>query len=353
MKLRLLILLSSLSFLAQAQRMPGDSILAHERSIDRPITLHAGQFRITGAYDASLHLRRFDERGETVSLRDAGTASIRNHYTLDLKYGITEVIQVSAAIGATGHTIKGRAHETIANEGDAAVSHRVERKYSGIGDLFVGADLRMPLKTRKYDIAFSFGAYLPTGASEPPRPEHAFSVSEQGGSALHQYVYRYHNPPGRGVTVVSFGARAKYRTPRWAFSSGVDYKHGLKDGASSEWKHQLTPDGTFTYRKVPLTYRLPDSFDYFLEVEFQPSPSVDIFLNASGFTAYDGWVSRQDDLKVAVPYQTVVVCSPGVEILITPRFWVRERLDIALAGTNHDAILGAETTLMYNLFPCH
>ena len=351
MTLRLLFLLAAFPALIHAQRMPGDSILSHERSIDRPITLHHGQLRITGSYDVSLHARRFDQRGETISLRDAGSASIRNHYVLDLKYGITELIQLTAAISATGHVIEQRAEYTPADNNDPAVSHRVEHKYSGVGDLFVGVDLRAPLKTRKFDIAVSLGAYLPTGISQPPMPQHSFAVSQQNGAPLQEYVYRYHSPPGRGVMVANVGARAKYRTTRWAFSSGVIYQHGLKDGAGSEWKHQLTPDAAFEYRKAPFTYRLPDSFDYFVEVEYQPSPSVDIFLNASGFTAYDGWTSRQDDLKIAVPYQTVVLCSPGVEILITPRLWLRERFDIALAGKNSDAVLGAETTVMYNLFP--
>lgn len=351
MMLRLLFFLTTVPLLLEAQRMPGDSILAHQRSIDRPITLHEGQLRITGAYDLSLHARRFDARGETINLRDAGTASIRNHYTLDLKYGITQFIQLTAAVAATGHVVKERTQNIPADQGDPAVSHRVERRYSGIGDLLLGVDLRAPLRTRKLDIAVAVAALLPSGTSEPSEPEHSFEASQQDGSPLHRYVYRYHNPPGNGVVIASVGAKAKYRTARWAFSSGVDYRHGLEDGTSIEWRHQLAPNGIFEYRKIPVTYRLPDSFDYFVEVEFQPSSSVDLFLNASGYTAYRGWTSRQDDLKVAVPYQTVLFCSPGVEILITPRLWLRERFDIALVGKNHDAILGAETTVMYNLFP--
>lgn len=351
MTLRLLFLVIAFPLLLEAQRMPGDSILSHQRSIDRPITLHAGQLRFTGAYDVTLHARRFDATGETVSLRDAGIASVRNRYTLDVRYGITPFIQFTAAIGATGHVIAQRTEYTDADEGDPAMSHRIERKYSGMDDLFLGVDLRAPLKTRKLDVAIALGALLPTARSAPPRPEHFFEVSQQDGNPMHRYIYRYHNPPGYGVAIASVGGKAKYRTARWAFSSGVDYRHGLEDGVTIEWRHQLTSDGMFEYRKIPVTYRLPDSFDYFAEVEFQPSPSVDLFVNASGYTAYRGWTSRQDDLKVAVPYQTVVICSPGVEILITPRLWLRERLDIALAGKNSNAILGAETTVMYNLFP--
>lgn len=351
MTLRILFLLVTFPLLLEAQRMPGDSILFHQRSIDRPITLHAGQVRVTGAYDISLHARRFDATGETINLREAGIASVRNRYTLDVSYGITPFIQVSAAVGVTGHLIEQRTEYTDADEGDPATSHRVERKYSGMDDLFLGVDLRAPLKTRKIDVAIALGALIPTGRSAPPQPEHSFEVSRQDGNPLHRYIYRYHNPPGSGVAIASMGARAKFRTARWAFSSGVDYRHGLEDGATIEWRHQLTPEGTFQYRRIPVTYRLPDSFDYFAEVEFQASPSVDLFVNASGYTAYRGWTSRQDDLKVAVPYQTVAICSPGVEILVTPQLWLRERLDFAFVGKNSDAVLGAETTVMYNLFP--
>lgn len=103
----------------------------------------------------------------------------------------------------------------------------------------------------------------------------------------------------------------------------------------------------------PHLNRLPDSFNYFVEVEFQASRRVDLFVNASGFTAYDGWVSNADELKVAVPYRTIAVISPGAEILLTPKFWLRERLDVALAGKNHEAMIVLQTTIMYNFFPIH
>ena len=151
--------------------MPGDSILAHQRSIDRPITLHAGQLRITGAYDVSLHARRFGATGETVSLRDAGSASIRNRYTLDLRYGITQFIQLTTALTATQHVIKYRSEYISAEEDDPAVSHSVQRDFSGVDDLFIGVDLRAPLKTRKLDLAIALGAFLPTASSEPAPPQ--------------------------------------------------------------------------------------------------------------------------------------------------------------------------------------
>jgi len=333
-----------------AQRMSGDSLLMHERSIDRPITLHAHQIRITGGYDIALLRRKFDQTGKTVNMGDEASPSVRHDYSLNVRYGITDNIQFTADIAGTRHIVRHEA-EYLTPDGEPVVSHQVENNYSGVRDLFLGVDLRAPFRSRKLDIALSLGAYIPTARSASRQPNHSFGTSTQDGSSIYQYSYRYHHPPGNGIVVGSIGAGAKYRTRQWAFSSGVSYRHGAKTGSGSEWKHQLTSSGEYEYRKEELAYRLPDAFNYFVEIEFQAARRVDIFINASGFTAYDGWISNADGLKVAVPYRTITLISPGAEILLTPKLWLRERLDISLAGKNHETILSFQTTLMYNFFP--
>jgi hypothetical protein len=143
----------------------------------------------------------------------------------------------------------------------------------------------------------------------------------------------------------------KYRMNKWAFSGRVDYTHGLKEGRSVAWRHQLNNDGTFDYRQDTFTYRLADSFMYYGEVEFQARRRLDIFLNVSGHTAYRGWRTTQDDLKVATPYQSSWVVTPGAEILLTPKIWLRERINFPVAGRSYEAPFSLETSLLYNVFP--
>ena len=351
MIVRVLLLLLASDLMCQAQLLSGDSLLAAERAIDRPITLHARQLRITGGYALSVISRRFNARGDLFSLRDVGASSVKHRFNLDIKYGVNDFIQLTTGIAATGQVIRGQNEYIFPQQDDPVVSHQIVNKYSGFEDLFVGLDLRAPLRTRKFDIALALGVRLPVARSEAQQPDHSFSIAERDGEPMHKFVYRYYYPQGEGVTVAQAGGLVKYRMKKLAFSGRLDYQHGLRDATRVEWRHQFDPAQGFEYRKTTYILRLPDAFSYYVEFEFQPRPWLDIFLNISGHTAYRGWVSFDGDLKVAVPYQTIAVCSPGVEILITPRLWVRERLNVAVAGKNFDAPTAFETMVMYNLFP--
>ena len=85
--LLLIVAISILPHVAAAQVSPGDSLLANERAIDRPLTLHEGQLRLTGAYGLAILSRRYDLYGDAISLTDAGLSSTRHRLLFDIKYG--------------------------------------------------------------------------------------------------------------------------------------------------------------------------------------------------------------------------------------------------------------------------
>jgi len=227
----------------------------------------------------------------------------------------------------------------------------VLREYSGLEDLFLGLDLRAPFKTRKIDLAVTLGVSLPLASFEPKQPEHTFEFVDEGGTTMNQFTYRYYYPLGKGITIAHLGGMVKYRTSQWAFSTRMDYQHGLKDGKSFEWRHQLNSDDEFEYRQDPFTYRLPDSFTYVAEIEYQPLPWFDIFLNVSGYMASKGWTSSLEDLKIALPEQSFTMVSPGFEIIVTPKLWLRERINFSVAGKSYEAPFGFQTSVIYNFFP--
>lgn len=339
------------SSLLAAQEIPGDSILANERAIDRPITLHAGQARVTGVYGLSFLNRHYNIYSESTSLRAEGLSSTRHRSVFDVKFGLNDFIQLNAAMAYSANVVNEETQYIFPVGTEPTVSHDVQRIYSGFEDLFLGVDLRAPLKTRKFDIAIKLGATLPVARFEPPQPDHSFENTVEDGAALRKFAYRYRHPRGNGVVIARIGAMSKYRTTRFAFSAGIDYQHALKDGRSFEWRHQLNSDGAFEYRKDPFTYRLPDIFQYFAEVEYQARPRLDIFVHTSGHTGYRGWISFEEGLMVAIPFQNSWVVSPGFEFILTPRLWVRERLHFSIAGTSYEAPFSFETSLMYNFFP--
>ena len=349
--LLLIVAISILPHVAAAQVSPGDSLLANERAIDRPLTLHEGQLRLTGAYGLAILSRRYDLYGDAISLTDAGLSSTRHRLLFDIKYGVNDFIQVNFANAYSRNMVRQRTQYIVPIDPDPVVSHDVATNHAGLEDLYVGVDMRAPLKTTKIDIAVTLGAPLPTASFEPSAPEHSFESTRRDGDVLHRVTYRYHYTRGKGVPVARAGTMIKYRLAKFAFAARVDYEHGLTDGKSFEWRHQLTDDGTFEYRKDPFTYRLPDMFLYFAEVEYQPAPRLVVFAGAYGHTAYRGWTSSEEDLKVAVPYQTSWMISSGAEIMINRRLWVRERITLPVAARSYDAPLTFETSVMYNIFP--
>jgi hypothetical protein len=332
-----------------AQTLAGDSILAAERSIDRLITLHARQLRITGGYGLDIVSRRYQENGETIRLRDEGFSSVRHRISVDLKYGINDFIQVNAAIGRSMNVLREKTHYITPASPEPVVAHQVLKKYSGLEDLYLGVDLRAPLKTRKVDAAITLGAHL--AAYEPAQPDHTFVAVQEDDEDVHRFTYRYNNRMGTGVTVARLGGMIKYRAAKWAVAARADYQHGLKVGKSFEWRHQLNHQNSFEYRKDPFIYQLRDALSYFAEVEYQPLTWLDFFLNASGYTSRDGWTSSEQDLKIAMPDQTHFVLSPGVEVIVTPRLWLRGRVNFSVSGESHEAPLAFQTSLMYNVFP--
>lgn len=332
-----------------AQAIQGDSILAAERSIDRPVTLHARQIRVTGSYELSFIRRQFDASGETIRLRDQDRATTRHRFLLDMRYGFTDFVQATIVAGYSSKVVRERAMYAFHAEPDPAVSQDVTRQYSGLEDVYVGFDFRAPLRTRKLDIAVTLGATLPVAPYEPRLPEHSVETLDENGIDVYQFVYRYRYPAGKGVVVTNLGAIVKYRSASWAVSARIDYRHGLEAGKNYEWRHQLK-DGTFEYRQDPFDFRLADANYYSLEWEYQPVRWLDLFAVFSGHTAFGGWTSPDGNTKVSAPYETSWLASPGVEILATPKFWLRQQFNFPVAGKNFEAPFSFRTTLMYNFF---
>lgn len=351
MKTFLLAFFISIPGLLKAQNLFRDSLLANERSIDRPITLHAGQVRVTGGYGLSIISRRFDNDGKIIKLRDEGLSSVRHRMALDIKYGLNDFIQLNVAIARSGTVLREQTRYIFSNDTDPVIMHDVVKEYSGMEDLYAGIDLRAPFKTRKVDLSVTLGSYFPVAPFEPEKPGHTYEALQEQDTRTDKFTYRYYYPMGKGVAVVHAGGMIKYRTPKWAFSARMDYQHGMKDGKSFDWVHQLTTDDSFEYREIPFAFRLPDSFNYLAEVEYQPLPWFDIFVDLSWYVSWRGWTSSGDELKVALPEQSQIMLAPGFEIIVTPRFWLRERLNFSLAGENYEAPFGFQTSLIYNFFP--
>ena len=324
-----------------------DSILINERSIDRPLTLHKGQLRITGGYSLGIITKRFDDSGDVIRLSDEGLSSVRHTMLLELKYGVLDFIELQALLPYQSQTEREQSSFIF---GSPDVYTNELREYNGMEDIFVGLNGRVPLKTKKIDIALLTGISLPTAKREPDKPTHEAFREDINGFEVLNVDYHYNYNQGNGVPVIQLGGWFKYRMPNMAFSAQVIHRHGLETGESYDWISQLDDDDNFEYQKDPYTFQLPDRLNGFVEVEYQPRPWLNLIATVSAFTATKGWI-EEDGAKTAVPDATLISCSPGLEILITPKLWLRQRVQIPVAGENHESALTFFTTISYNFFP--
>lgn len=332
-----------------AHAQQGDSILASERSIDRPITVHKGQFRITGTYQFASITREFDDAGSVVKLRDQGLASVRHQLDFELKYGVNDLIQLYAAMRHSSQNSRGQT--TIIFPVFTAVEPTIYQtylsEYKGWSDLTLAVDFRAPF-SRQFDATLTLGGSVPTAASDPGAPTH--SITFDSATPEYDVKYQNHYKMGNGVPVGWVGGMTKYRTKHWAISARLDYRHGLKDGQSYDWQYQLIDYQTFVYQQVPYTYRLADTFNFYTEFEYQALPWLDVFVNVSGYQSVNGWHTTGPD-KVATPDASLYSVNPGLELIVTPRFWVRQRFQLPVAGKNSESPYTFYASVSYNIFP--
>ena len=342
MKSILLILLMA-PVLAQAQ-LARDSVLVNERSIDRPVIVHDRQLRITGGYDFSTLSSRFDETGDKIKLSSEGRANILHHTFIDLRYGFFELLQLNVAFNYKSNVQREQPIIIFAAP-EPAIQVNEENRLTGMEDIFVGVDFLVPLKTRKIDLALSLGVSAPTAKSETVQPSHAF---EDLGDTQ---VISYNNNLNRGVGVVMtfLGAQFKYRLKDFAFTTFFRYGFPTAETENFEWRFRLVND-EFEYRSRIFNLAPANTYFGLVEIEYQLFPWIDLFLDIEQTGTSGGW-SDETGQKVAFRDERLTFINPGIEILLTSRFWLRQKVVFAIEGENAMTPFSVQTALIYNLFP--
>ncbi len=327
-----------------------DSILAYERKIDRPLTLHRGQIQFNTAYKISIFSNEYDNNGNRINLADKGNASVEHKYFFELHYGIFDFLQASFELN---YAKRGERHEihyvqTMLNyEPDFKISWFDE--YKGFDDLYSGAVIKLPLKTRKAEFAFSPGIYIPLFSNNPKQPEHSisFPVSNQAATTI---IYHTNHNTGNGARAIIVGASAIVRPVKnISISAYLNYTWPISESKSVRWIHQL--DGTdFVYDAVPYRYLIGSTLDYSVNLAYQAIPWFNVYLSYCNRKTSSGW-SEIMGLRIGDLENKMSLLSVGYEIKATSRIWITEIIDISISGKNHLAPYSIYLELSYNLFP--
>jgi hypothetical protein len=330
---------------AQAQHQK-DSLLNAERSIDRPITLHGGQFRINGGYDLAITTKRYDPDGDVVRLKDEGISYATHSFLIDLRYGLHEYVQIGMRTHYRNQTQRNQ--QIISFSNDVYEVFEINKK-TGLEDLLVTLHIRAPFKTRKFDLVAGGGYFIPLSNGKASQPEHVIIEDQLGNNRFYNLIYTYRNHWGTGGNSIFAEGAFKYRSQRNAFSAVVNYQHSPGEGENVTWYHQLV-NNEFQYRSESYKFQSQDVLAWLIEYEYQFAPWFDFSMLLAGRQSARGW-DEINDVKVSKPASAVLNFSPGYEILVTPKIWLRQRIYFSVSGKSAEAPFIVSTSLVYNFFP--
>lgn len=336
--------LPALTINAQAIK---DSILVNERKIDRPLTLHKGQLQYNPAYQISIISKEYDANSNKISLADEGIASVLHKYYSELSYGILDFLQVSIALN---YDKRGERHENhLISSGTTYWDVTYFDDYKGFEDFYLGTVFKLPLKTKKIEIALSSGFYLPLFSNNPQAPENTIALPTDS-QPFTKIIYHNNHKIGDGSKAIKIGTSAIMRpVNNFSISAELDYSWPVSESESITWIHQLS-GSTFIYNDIPYKYLIGNALNYEVNLAYQAISWFNVSLSYYSKRTSSGW-NEITGFRIGNPESKLSLLSIGYEIKATSKLWISEFADIPVSGKNKLAPFSIYLGISYNLFP--
>lgn len=324
-----------------------DSVLVNERKIDRPLTLHKGQLQFNPAYEISIISKEYDANSNNINLADEGIASVLHKYYFELNYGILDFLQASITLN---YAKRGERHENhIITLSNTYLDVTYFDDYKGFEDFYLGTVIKLPLKTKKIEIALSPGVYLPLFSNNPQAPENSI-VLPTDYQNFTKIIYHNNHKIGNGSKAIKIGASAIVRPVNdFSISAELNYSWPISESKSISWIHQLN-GSTFVYDDIPYKYLIGNTLDYEVNLAYQAISWFNVSLSYYYKRTYSGW-SEITGFRIGNPESKLSLLSIGYEIKATSKLWINEFTDISVSGKNQLAPFSIYLGISYNLFP--
>ncbi len=339
----LLLMLIWVTALSWGQTGVNTDILT-ERVVDRPLTLHAGQLQINPGYQLSIGSRKYDANGDKIDLAKEGTAMVRHLYNLEIKYGILEFVEVSAAINYSSMGVR---------EKQVWYFHGLETMYTtqitefkGLSDLFVGLALRLPFDIEHFCWRVSAGASLPIAKYKPEKPSHSSVTVGDSLSVFQQVRFHFNNKVGNGTTVFYFGTAAQVSLENMAITGLADYSLSFSEAETHYWTSRLYED-EYTYQSVPYKTKPGNTLSFALIYDYQAIDWFDVFAKFSGMMYNSGW-DEEEGVRIGHLEKSIMSVGLGYEIQVARHLRLFQSLDIPIIGKNELAPLMLYTGASFN-----
>ena len=133
----------------------------------RPLTLYKGQLQANTGYRFAVRTKSYDENGDKISLKQNGAASVIHNYMLEIKYGISDFLEIGADSYFLSNGIRSESGSTVSGSG--TITANTLNEYRGFGDLTLAAAVRLPIEYKTWDISLRGGITLPVAEHQPDR----------------------------------------------------------------------------------------------------------------------------------------------------------------------------------------
>lgn len=320
------------------------SIFNEERTMDRRYTLYKGQFRITGNYGLAIYKNAFSSDGTKSLLSDRGISQNQHDFMADLRYGIIDYLdfQIVASYGIRNY--RGEPLYLIAPP-ENSVQVFTNTFTKGFRDIYLGLNGRLPIPVKTIDIGLSGGLFLPSANGQPDQPNHSTTSDELGDIVTYQFNENW----GYGVNSLYYQGHFKFRLAKLAFSADFASRMPLGETESQTWSSRLEDDGSFSYSAEPYNKQVAQIIAIGAMLEYQLFDWVNVHLSGHHQRSLRGW-SEESGERIATPEEKQNWLSPGYEVLISNKLWLRQTVNLPLSGRNTFSQFRISTTLFYNLF---
>jgi len=326
-----------------------DSILVNERKIDRPLTLHKGQLQFNPAYEISIISKEYDNNGNNINLADKGTASVLHKYFFEFSYGILDFLQASITLN---YAQRGERHPNyllVVSSTEPYFDITYFDDYKGFEGLYLGTVTKLPLKTKKVEITFSPGFYIPVFSNNPRAPENSISFPS-GSQTFTKIIYHNNHMIGNGSKAIKIGTSAIVRPViDFSISAKVNYSSPISESKSISWIHHLN-GSTFIYDEIPYKYLIGNTLDYEINLAYQAISWFNVSLSWYHKKTSSGW-SEITGFRIGSPESKLSLLAIGYEIKATGKLWINQFMDIPVSGKNQLAPYSIYLGISYNLFP--
>jgi hypothetical protein len=313
----------------------------------RPLTLYRGELQVNAGYKFAIRSRSYDKDGNLIILKDIGTASVYHYYFMEMKYGITNFLEISAQTNYLKRGVRSVTENYFATSAEAITVNTVTET-KGLGDILLMGSLRLPVTFKWFDFSIRGGAFVPSAKYEPAQPVHRVSNITAANSFTVDYQFK--NKNGYGVPVWMISGATKFSFKKLSLEADFTYRQPVKEGENIRWDQELAADKSFTYSKNTYDYLLNESWDASASLHFQAAGWLNIQMNSSYFHSGGGWTEYWGD-KYRNRKESLFSLEPALEIQISPAITIYEVAGFPLSGKNMDGPFYLFMTVSFNTFP--